>query len=648
MHVNVAIGYGGRREIADAVRSLLQEQAARGHVDRGARRDPRRRAHRRAPLHPRPARPRPGDPDLGGAAALRLPALAERAQRVLLLRGAVARLPQGRLPAGAAFLLTATPQIRSVTVRWRAMSRQPVRPHPAAACSSRAGAALAAVAVAAAGEPRGRRRPRRRSCSGAANAGGARTTGLTSTPAGRCLAGLVQRGAGFAASLVTPACHRALRGGQRSATAWGALRAQRRPRDRVPAGACAREGRQATPACSPTRRPQDVPAVVAIGGDGTGCGAGRRPASPTSTATRSLCAPGPAWSADGRRRTSSTPRWSRPRQRVHTGDGDRTLDGAGGAAVALPATFTAACDPTTLAGLAEPGGRGHARAATSRTGQATGPCTGSYDGFAVAGGAAGGTVAWSAWATRRAGRSVRTQAGALAPARTAPGPGRQRAADGPARAVGPGHRREFAPPRSVSVLLGVASPSGRGGAGLGLVGVPGGVPRRGGLAGAAAARACRPGGALAAARPSSRPARPGASARRPRSAGRAAAWRSTAWSAVRLDRGRVVRLELGRRTPGRRRAGRRRAGPARPSRTATTSSPVSVLCVSRACASASTWARFSRSISSALARGGGPRFGLDPLPELRRRLVLLALDQARRRSRCPPPALAASPPGRRR
>jgi short-chain Z-isoprenyl diphosphate synthase len=30
MHVNVAVGYGGRREIADAVRSLLQEHAQRG------------------------------------------------------------------------------------------------------------------------------------------------------------------------------------------------------------------------------------------------------------------------------------------------------------------------------------------------------------------------------------------------------------------------------------------------------------------------------------------------------------------------------------------------------------------------------------------------------------------------------------------
>ena len=30
LHVNVAVGYGGRREIADAVRSLLQEHASRG------------------------------------------------------------------------------------------------------------------------------------------------------------------------------------------------------------------------------------------------------------------------------------------------------------------------------------------------------------------------------------------------------------------------------------------------------------------------------------------------------------------------------------------------------------------------------------------------------------------------------------------
>ena len=32
MLVNIAVGYGGRREIADAVRSLLQEQAAAGRT----------------------------------------------------------------------------------------------------------------------------------------------------------------------------------------------------------------------------------------------------------------------------------------------------------------------------------------------------------------------------------------------------------------------------------------------------------------------------------------------------------------------------------------------------------------------------------------------------------------------------------------
>ena len=55
--VNIAVGYGGRREIADAVRSLLNEHAQGRHVDRGAGGDPRRRPHRRPPLHQGPARP---------------------------------------------------------------------------------------------------------------------------------------------------------------------------------------------------------------------------------------------------------------------------------------------------------------------------------------------------------------------------------------------------------------------------------------------------------------------------------------------------------------------------------------------------------------------------------------------------------------
>ena len=47
------------------------EHAASGTTHRGAGRDPRRRAHRRAPLHQGPARPRPRHPHLGGAAARR-------------------------------------------------------------------------------------------------------------------------------------------------------------------------------------------------------------------------------------------------------------------------------------------------------------------------------------------------------------------------------------------------------------------------------------------------------------------------------------------------------------------------------------------------------------------------------------------------
>ena len=83
--VNVAVGYGGRREIADAVRSLLQDHATRGttieelaeilDVEHIAE-------HLYTAGQP--------DPDLvitdvGRAAARRLPALAERALGVLLL-----------------------------------------------------------------------------------------------------------------------------------------------------------------------------------------------------------------------------------------------------------------------------------------------------------------------------------------------------------------------------------------------------------------------------------------------------------------------------------------------------------------------------------------------------------------------------------
>ena len=133
--VNIAVGYGGRREIADAVRSLLHEHASTGttieelaeilDVDHIAE-------HLYTSGQP--------DPDLvirtsRRAAALRLPAVAERALGVLLLRRVLARLPPGRLPAGAARLRQPAAPLRrltlptvrlsdSVHLRWRLPSRR--------------------------------------------------------------------------------------------------------------------------------------------------------------------------------------------------------------------------------------------------------------------------------------------------------------------------------------------------------------------------------------------------------------------------------------------------------------------------------------------------------------------------------------------
>ena len=84
IQVNVAVGYGGRREIADAVRSLLLEHAARGTTieELAELLDVEQIAEH---LYTR-GQPDPScHPDLGGTAALRVPALAERAPRVLLL-----------------------------------------------------------------------------------------------------------------------------------------------------------------------------------------------------------------------------------------------------------------------------------------------------------------------------------------------------------------------------------------------------------------------------------------------------------------------------------------------------------------------------------------------------------------------------------
>ena len=100
MTLTIAVAYGGREEIAHAVRALLATEAEKGEPC-GSHRTGDPRGDRRASLHRRIARSRSHHPDERRDPALRLPAMAERLQRVLLLGRLLARLPQGRLPSRA-------------------------------------------------------------------------------------------------------------------------------------------------------------------------------------------------------------------------------------------------------------------------------------------------------------------------------------------------------------------------------------------------------------------------------------------------------------------------------------------------------------------------------------------------------------------
>ena len=115
MLVNIAVGYGGRREITDAVRSLLSEHASRGtsleelaqilDVEHIAE-----HLYTKGQPDPDLVIRTSGEQRLGG-----LPAVAEREVGVLLLRGLLARLPARGLPARDPRLRPARPPLRGLS-----------------------------------------------------------------------------------------------------------------------------------------------------------------------------------------------------------------------------------------------------------------------------------------------------------------------------------------------------------------------------------------------------------------------------------------------------------------------------------------------------------------------------------------------------
>lgn len=229
---------------------------------------------------------------------------------------------------------------------------------------------------------------------GRTTAGGTRSTTITGT-GGRVVWQVLQRGAGVGA--VVSAQATAFLGVSSLASGWG-LHGRSAATRAGTGGGVRAEGRRNAGLLADTTV-QDVPAVVAIGGNGAGVAmvaTGQSYLDGDALALRSWTG---VIGADGAT-VAYAPAVS-AEAALHAAAGNASLDGAGAATVVLPTTFTAAVDTTTLTvtltavDVAMP-----ALAVAYR--QKDGAATGVRDAFTVRGGAAGGTVAWTAWATRRA------------------------------------------------------------------------------------------------------------------------------------------------------------------------------------------------------------------------------------------------------
>jgi hypothetical protein len=246
---------------------------------------------------------------------------------------------------------------------------------------------------------------------GRTNDAGRLGTALT-TAAARTAWTVVQRGTGIGVSVTARAT--AVLGAAGLRTAWGVWGRNTATRAGTGGGVRA-EGRRNAGLLADTVA-QDVPALMAVGGDGTGV---------AQVATGQSYLDGDAlalrgWTgvlaADGAH-VAYAPVVS-AETAAHVTAGTTTLDASGALDVTLPATFTAACDTTGLAVTVSPvGAPMPGLYVTYRV-----AAGGGYDGFTVSGGAPGGTVAWTAWATRRAVDLRRAAAGRTASVAETPSP----------------------------------------------------------------------------------------------------------------------------------------------------------------------------------------------------------------------------------
>ena len=246
---------------------------------------------------------------------------------------------------------------------------------------------------------------------GRSNNAGSAGTSLTAGAARTALT-IAQRGAGLGLSVTSAAT--AVLGAAGLGTAWGVWGRSTATRAGTGGGVRA-EGRRNAGLLADTTA-SDVPALVAIGGDGTGVAQVSTGQSYLDGDALALRAWTGVIAADGAHVAYAPLVSAEAAAHVTTGTG--TLDGAGSLVVALPATFTAACDPSSLAVTVSPVGA--AMPGLFVTYRATSGGAGGFDGFIVSGGATGGTVAWTAWATRRAVDLRRAGAGAVPGAAKAP------------------------------------------------------------------------------------------------------------------------------------------------------------------------------------------------------------------------------------